>query len=128
MSELYRMTSRRKIPLMIILQPNLAYSLLKSRVSDKARNTLEQHTRELNQDWIQASAILYPGLVKIIKSHMQANLPGLYAYDFTNLFEGVEEQAFADASHQADSLPKQMLAEKVRDLLVKNKLLPSNQT
>ena len=117
---IHKIVSRKSIPLVVILQPSLAYSVVSGTVSEKARKILKESTNVLSDDWIKASAVYYPACVRVIHGLKQK---GVLAYDFTNIFYGIEDQAFTDAVHQPDGYPKQLIAEKVRDTLLQNKLI-----
>lgn len=122
LKEIKRILDRRGIPMMVILQPNLAYSAVKNSISPAAKEILKNSTNILTDDWLRASAIFYPEALSVIE---ELKSKGWMAYEFTQIFYGMEDQAFVDAVHQVEGYPKQVIAEKVLFLMTANKLVPA---
>ena len=121
LGEIHRILARRKISHVIILQPNLAYSMASGQGSEGAKGILKNTTGVLYNDWIKASGVLYPACIKVINRLREK---GILAYDFTGIFQRIEEEAFGDSVHQKDGYPKDRIAEKVKEVLLENNLLP----
>ena len=118
--EIHRILKKRHIPHVFFLQPNLAYSMVSGKVSPQAEAILEKSTNILMEDWLEASALLYPEAVKVIEKLNQEGIP---SYDLTGIFYGMEDKAFIDSVHQADGMPKEMIAGKIHEILNTNHLL-----
>ncbi len=118
---MYSTVTRRNVPFVVILQPDLAYSVSVKAVPPEARQILASATRDFYQDWLNASSQLYPRAQAVIK---RLRGRGVLAYDFTNLFEGENAFLYTDSVHHKDPKALDMIAREVEEILVENELLP----
>lgn len=124
--EMHRIASRRGVLALFILQPNLAYSASRKTLSPEAQEVLKRSTNKLNEDWLKASAVLYPKALEVME---RLRAKGVMTYDFTNIFEGIEGQGFIDSVHQPEEgFPRQLIAQKIFEILVRQRLLPERRS
>jgi hypothetical protein len=107
-----QLTSRNKIPHIVILQPNLAYSISKHQVPEAIVEKLKLNLGSLYEDWSLASTELYPKAENVIRKLKE---DGVLAHSFVTILDGEKTKYFTDSVHIKDPDALDYIAEQVQN-------------